>query len=200
MSSACVAASGILLGYFCGCGLDIFATGSGMILYSGPAFKTASSGRGKFKMIGNGKSLLAAAFGLGSALLAQAPPAWAANSVSAGVLNVERPTLNNAGFDWRITGDDNHNATATVQYRKKGDKEWKAGLPLLRSGGGGEFVGVGPGAGGTARYPLFKYEVPNMLTGSIFNLTPDTDYESQFTLSDPDGGKATKSVAFHTRK
>ena len=116
------------------------------------------------------------------------------------MLNVERPTLNNAGFDWRITGDDNHNATATVQYRKKGDKDWKTGLPLMRSGGGGEFVGVGPGAGGTARYPLFKYEVPNMLTGSIFNLAPDTDYEAQFTLSDPDGGKAVKTAAFHTRK
>ena len=151
-------------------------------------------------MIANGKSLLAAAFGLGGALLIAASPAWAANSVSAGVLNVERPTLNNAGFDWRITGDDNHNAAATVQYRKKGDKDWKIGLPLLRSGGGGEFVGVGPGAGGTARYPLFKYEVPNMLTGSIFNLTPDTDYEAQFTLSDPDGGKAVKAVTFHTRK
>jgi hypothetical protein len=150
-------------------------------------------------MIRIGRTLLAAAVGLGAAVM-MAAPAEAANSVSAGVLTVERPTLMAAGFDWRINGDDNHNAKVDVQYRKKGDKEWKAGLPLLRSGGGGEFVGVGPGAGGTARYPLFKYEVPNMLTGSIFNLTPDTDYEAQFTLSDPDGGKATKSVAFHTRK
>ena len=146
------------------------------------------------------KSLLAVALGLSAAVLATALPAEAANSVSAGVLNVERPTLMAAGFDWRITGDDNHNATVTVQYRKKGDKDWKAALPLLRSGGGGEFVGVGPGAGGNARYPLFKYEVPNMLTGSIFNLTPDSDYEAQFMLSDPDGGKATKMVSFHTRK
>ena len=39
-----------------------------------------------------------------------------------------------------------------------------------------------------------------MLAGSIFDLTPDTDYEAQFTLSDPDGGKAAKTVTFHTRK
>ena len=151
-------------------------------------------------MIRIGKSLLSAAFGFGAAALVAATPALAANSVSAGVLTVERPTLISAGFDWRITGDDNHNATATVQYRKKGDKDWKTGLPLLRIGGGGETVGLAAGAGGANRYPLFKYVVPNMMSGSLFDLTPDTDYEAQFTLSDPDGGKATKSVAFHTRK
>ncbi|HWY63418.1 MAG TPA: hypothetical protein VNW15_16070 [Rhizomicrobium sp.] len=153
-------------------------------------------------MIRIGKSLLAAAFGLFSAALAAVTPAMAANSVSAGVLTVERPTLISAGFDWRITGDDNHNATATVQYRKKGDKDWKTGLPLLRIGAGGETVGVAAGGGGAAaaRYPLFKYVVPNMMSGSLFDLTPDTDYEAQFTLSDPDGGKATKMVTFHTRK
>jgi hypothetical protein len=132
--------------------------------------------------------LPAATFGL--ALLALASPAMAANSVSAGVLTVERPTLVAAGFDWAITGDDNHNATATVQFRKKTDKDWKAGLPLLRIGGGGEM------SGNNGEH----YQVPNMLAGSIFGLTPDTDYEAQIALSDPDGGKASKTVSFHTRK
>ena len=65
--------------------------------------------------------LLLAAFGLSLA----ATEAVAANSVSAGMLTVERPTLISAGFDWRISGDDNHNASVTVQYRKKGDVAWK---------------------------------------------------------------------------
>jgi hypothetical protein len=41
-------------------------------------------------------------FGMGKAL--------ADNSVTAGELYVEPPTLINLGFEWRITGDDNHNA------------------------------------------------------------------------------------------
>ncbi len=135
----------------------------------------------------------------GVALLASAP-AHATNSVRAGVLTVERPTLVSAGFDWRITGDDNHNAEVEVAYRKKGDHVWKTGLPLLRSGGNGEFVGAVPGPGGPNRYQLFKYEVPNMLTGSILSLAPDTEYEARFSLSDPDGGSASKTVSFHTRK
>ena len=71
---------------------------------------------------------------------------------------------------------------------------------MLRSGGNGEFVGAVPAPAGPARYPLFKYQVPNMLTGSLLNLTPDTEYEARFTLSDPDGGNATKTVTFRTRK
>jgi hypothetical protein len=136
-----------------------------------------------------GTTLLATVLGM-----TLATPSLAANSVSAGVLTVERPTLISAGFDWRIHGDDNHNATVTVQYRRKGDAAWKTGLPLLREGGN-EIVGGDRGESGAERY-----QVPNMLAGSIFNLTPDSDYEAQFTLSDPDGGKATKTVSFHTRK
>jgi hypothetical protein len=38
-----------------------------------------------------------------------------------------------------------------------------------------------------------------MFAGSIFDLQPDTDYEARFTLSDPDGGSARKTVTLHTR-
>jgi hypothetical protein len=136
--------------------------------------------------------------------------AVAANGVKAGQLNVERPTLISEGFDWRIDGDDNRNATVTVKYRKKGDSVWKEGLPFLRAGGNGETVGVATGAGdgGAAaagqdrpppRYAQFKYLVPNMLAGSLFHLQADTDYEAQLALSDPDGGGVTRTVTFHTR-
>lgn len=49
-----------------------------------------------------------------AALLATSP-AVAADAVKAGQLNIERPTLVSAGFDWRIDGDDNRNASVTVQ-------------------------------------------------------------------------------------
>ena len=55
-------------------------------------------------MIRIGRSLLAAALSFGVASM-MAGSAWAANSASAGVLNIERPTLTAAGFDWRINGD-----------------------------------------------------------------------------------------------
>ena len=45
---------------------------------------------------------------------------------------VERPTLNNAGFEWYVSGDDNHNAQVTVRFRPVGKSEWREGLPLLR--------------------------------------------------------------------
>jgi len=90
-------------------------------------------------------TLSAAALGFcGTAMLSV--PVMAANSVKADQLNVERPTLISEGFDWRIDGDDNRNATVTVKYRKKGDSAWKEGLPFLRAvrtlenGGGGRPV------------------------------------------------------------
>jgi hypothetical protein len=151
-------------------------------------------------MIKTKNVLSVSAFPLCVATLLASSTAQAANGVRAGVLTVERPTLMSAGFDWRITGDDNNNAKVEIAYRKKGDQAWKTGQPMLRSGGSGEFVGAVPGPGGPSRYPLFKYEVPNMMTGSLLYLTPDTEYEARFTLSDPDGGNATKTVTFRTRK
>ena len=82
-----------------------------------------------------------------------------------------------------------------MQYRKKGDTAWKTGLPMQRIGGAGEEVGAV-----TGQSSLMHYLVPNMMSGSLFYLTPDTDYETKFTLSDPDGGSAARTVTFHTRK
>jgi hypothetical protein len=126
----------------------------------------------------------------------------AKDAVTAGVLHVERPTLVSLGFDWRITGDDNRNAAVAVAYRKKGERAWRTGLPLMRAQN--EQVGVAPGPGGpdsAGRYPLFKYSVGNMFAGSLLNLDPDTEYEARFTLTDPDGvsGKAVRTVSVKTR-
>ena len=42
------------------------------------------------------------------------------NKVKPGKFIIEPPTLICLGFEWYIEGDDNHNATVEVWYRKKG--------------------------------------------------------------------------------
>ena len=76
-----------------------------------------------------------------------------------------------------------------VFYREKGTQVWKQGLPLLRLQH--ERINRGP----------LQYTTPNMFAGSIFDLEPDTEYESRFVLSDPDGvdGSAEKIARVRTR-
>ena len=146
-------------------------------------------------------ALAVAAGMLAGPALAQTPAPR--NAVAAGVFHVERPTLISLGFDWRIAGDDNRNARVEVAYRKKGESAWNTGMPLMRSQN--EMVGVAPGPGGpdsAGRFPLFKYRVANMFSGSIFNLEPGAEYECRFTLTDPEGvsGKAVQTVTVRTRE
>ena len=134
---------------------------------------------------------------LGSVGSAQQSP----NTVTAGALLVEPPTLINLGFEWRINGDANRNAKVEVSYRKvspstslrASDEPWKTGLPLLRLQG--EKV---------TQPNVFALVSPNMFAGSILDLEPDTAYEARFVLSDPDGvsgpaASATKTVTVRTR-
>lgn len=101
----------------------------------------------------------------------------------------EPATLVSLGFEWRIDGDDNRNATVAVSYRKKGEPVWKDGLPLLRIGN--ERINEN----------ALQYVTPNGFAGSIFELEPDTLYEARFVMSDPDGiaGKAETNVTVRTR-
>ena len=129
---------------------------------------------------------------------AQAPTA-----TTAGEFSVEPPTLLSLGFDWTIGGDDNRNAKVEVTYRKRGATAWKTGLPLLRLQR--EWVNGGPPLATDnpqmPRFP-FDYVVPNMFSGSVLNLEPDTEYECHFVMTDPDGvrGLATKDAIVRTRK
>jgi hypothetical protein len=111
------------------------------------------------------------------------------NWVRPGKFFIEPSTLICLGFEWYIDADDNHNATVEVWYHKKGDKDWKEALPLLRLDGEQ-----------TITAPL-DYVAPNMFAGSIFDLEPDTEYECKFLMSDPDGviGYARKMVTVRTR-
>ena len=120
----------------------------------------------------------------------QSARAQAVNAVTPGEFIIDHPTLINLGFEWMIQGDDNRNATVEVSYRKRGETQWKQGMPLFRLQGeevyGGDRIDV---------------KVPNMFAGSILDLTPDTEYECQFVMKDPDGvkGEATKTVTVKTR-
>jgi len=61
-----------------------------------------------------------------------------------------------------ITGDDNLNGSATIQYRVQGSPTWKQG------------------------HPLYRLDATRF-AGSIFYLTANTTYEVDVQLSDPDG-------------
>src|SRR3954469_19645426 len=45
---------------------------------------------------------------------------------------LDAPTLRCLGVRWVVAGGDNGNATVAVAYRRHGDADWKAGLPLFR--------------------------------------------------------------------
>jgi hypothetical protein len=124
-------------------------------------------------------------------LLAAAALLCAQNSTTAGRFYVEHPTLLNLGFEWSISGDDNRNAQAAVQYRRSGESAWRNALPMLRIGG----ENVGRDA------ENLHYTVPQGFAGSILNLQPGTEYECRFTLTDPDGatGQTTQTVKVRTR-
>jgi hypothetical protein len=117
------------------------------------------------------------------------------NATTAGTLSVERPTLISLGIDWWIGGDENRNANVEMVYRRKGETNWHKALPPLRLQG--EKIATDPTWGS----PPLKYVIPNMFSGSLFDLQPDTDYEIKLTLTDPDGvsGEAVRTVYAHTR-
>src|SRR4051794_3810009 len=85
------------------------------------------------------------------------------NGVTSGEFMVDPPTLINLGFEWMIDGDDNRNAKVEVSYRKKGDAQWKAALPLLRLQNEEIFQG-----------DRLDVIAPNMFAGSILDLEPGT--------------------------
>jgi hypothetical protein len=125
-------------------------------------------------------------------------PSWTQTRTVAGDFVIEPPTLVSLGFEWHFSGDDNRNARVDVTYRKRGEQQWRKGLPLLRLQR--EQVSGGAPRDGGIHY--FNYVAPNMFAGSLLNLEPDTEYECRFVLSDPDGvkGKVEKTVVVRTRK
>jgi hypothetical protein len=124
-------------------------------------------------------------------LLLAAMGAGAENRTLAERFVVEHPTLLNLGFEWRIHGDANRNATVAVEFRAVGESVWRPALPLVRIGGENVY----------RRREHLDYTVPDGFAGSILNLRPGTEYECRFHLTDPDGasGQTEHTVRVKTR-
>src|SRR5512145_1511741 len=120
---------------------------------------------------------------LGLAVFTSVGLAAAQNAAVAGEVTSPHPTFNNLSIEWKISGDVNLNATATVRYGKVGDAGLRVGLPLFR-------VPEGMLAG---------HAISNKLTGSLFGLEPGTEYDLELTLVDPDGGNAMRQLKVVTR-
>ena len=166
---------------------------------------------------------------VGFAALICALTAAADDRVTAGAASVEPPTLISLGLDFSIEGDDNRNAAVTLEYRQAGATEWHVGLPLMRlqneqvNGrvGGPSFIpgrnaaesaaglagstaapaGVAASGANPFAFSPFSYVAPNMFSGSVFDLTPNTEYEIRLSLRDPDGvdGEARRILMARTR-
>src|SRR5581483_1678897 len=129
------------------------------------------------------------------------PSDQAQDRAYAGHFRVDPSTLICLGFEWDLGGDENRNATVDVRYRRVGFNEWHAAQPLLRIGG----EHVRSAFRGFGRDPSIQappdYVVPEKFAGSIIDLTPDTQYEVELTMRDPDGvvGDQTQHVIARTR-
>ena len=120
--------------------------------------------------------------------------ALAQSSINVGDVVIDPPTVATLGFSVPILdGDNNYNAIASVSYRQSGSTEWRAALPLLR-----------------VRPEMISLETPpedhgfprpsEQFAGSIFHLEPDSAYDVQIDISDPDGGNRIQIVQAMTRK
>jgi hypothetical protein len=108
---------------------------------------------------------------LASLALALPALAQAQTAMTVGQLHSAATQLS-IGLEWDIAGDTDHDAQGTVQFRVVGSTTWRPALPLIR-------VDLDPA---------------NTLAGSILFLTPNTTYEVQVTVSDPDGGSGTQTI------
>ncbi|MBI3831898.1 MAG: hypothetical protein HY291_20415 [Planctomycetes bacterium] len=107
---------------------------------------------------------------------------------------LDPPTLHSLGVYWIVQGDDNRNAKIDCHYRKMGEKDWKAGPPLFRVEKGGQ-NGFGKEKNESQLKALTDAWI---FAGSMLLLEPDTAYEIQLMLSDPDGGAAEKVLQART--
>jgi hypothetical protein len=116
--------------------------------------------------------------------------AGAQDAITPGKLDVDPPTLIGLGFQLRLSGDENRNASLEVEYRKVGQEDWTPGLkPYYETRSSVSSFGS-------------KFDVEPHFAGSVIDLMADTAYEVRLTLSDPDGveGEAQQTFKSRTRK
>lgn len=118
----------------------------------------------------------------------------AADAIQTGPAELDPSTLCCLGFAVPVLdGDDNYNATASVQYREAGSVVWRQGLDMLR---------VRPETVGVLESPPSRYGLPfpdEEFAGSVFGLEAGVTYEVQITIVDPDGGGSTQTFTAATR-
>jgi hypothetical protein len=100
-------------------------------------------------------------------------------------LSFPNPTLENISVLWLVDGDDDSDGVVTVRYREAGQSTWRTGRPLERVPAGSN--------------PTNGWAWPNRHAGSVFDLRPDTSYEIELTLTDPDGGSTVEVRTVSTR-
>ncbi len=116
-------------------------------------------------------------------LLALPSAARAQDATTPGDVTTPHPTLEHVSIEWAIDGDADEDGRVTVRFREEGAGAWREGLPLVR-------VPAGSNEG---------HSWANRHAGSLFGLSPDTSYEIELTLDDPDGGGETRVVTARTR-
>lgn len=109
--------------------------------------------------------------------------ATAQDATTPGEITTPHPTLEHISIEWAIGGDDDDDGVVTVRFREEGAASWRDGHPLVR-------VPAGSNEG---------FTWANRHAGSLFGLRPDTTYEIELALSDPDGGAATRTLTARTR-
>ena len=102
-------------------------------------------------------------------------------------LFVDPPTLECLGFRWHINGDDDGDAEGKIVFRERGHSQWRQALPMRRINRE------------VTNFDFGAYACDNLLAGSIFGLTPGTEYEVNIKIADPDGGEADTTLVVATR-
>lgn len=123
-------------------------------------------------------------------LLATSAALFAENAIKPSEPLADPPTILCLGVYWPFSGDENANASVSVRFKVAAiSEEWRAGLPLLR---------IRP-----EHAPGKEQNPPDNLVpafaGSLFDLLPDTEYEIELNLQDPDSGSMAKTLRSRTR-
>ena len=110
-----------------------------------------------------------------------------AEEIPANGVSFDPPTLHCIGVRWFVKEAEHPEAAVTVDYRKKGEAEWRRAMPLRR---------VETAALQERKPP----EGTSLYAGSIFDLAPDTDYDVRLTLTDANGKEVAWTQVLRTWK
>ena len=104
-----------------------------------------------------------------------------------GIVQVDA-TFEHLGFVWWMEGDLDLDGSVILEFREQGTSSWRAGAMAVRAYPSIYVSDRDPGPLGL-----------NYWGASALFLTPGTTYEARLTLTDPDGGSATRTVVGTTR-